>query len=89
MSVRRFRVRGRVQGVGFRAFVLRAGRSLGLAGGVRNEADGSVTAVAEGAQPALDELAARLAAGPPAARVEGVDEEALAALPAERYDVRF
>lgn len=89
MTVRRFRVRGRVQGVGYRAFALRAGRALGLAGGVRNEADGSVVAVAEGADGALDELASRLAAGPRAARVDGVEAESLAALPAERFDVRF
>ena len=89
MTVRRYRVRGRVQGVGFRAFVLRAGRSLDLAGGVRNEADGSVTAVAEGAGEALDELAVRLAAGPLASRVDGVEAETLAALPEERFDARF
>jgi acylphosphatase len=89
MTVRRYRVRGRVQGVGFRAFALRAGRALGLAGGVRNEADGSVTAVAEGADDALDALAGRLAAGPPAARVDGVEEETLAALPVERFDLRY
>jgi acylphosphatase len=89
MTVRRYRVRGRVQGVGFRFFALRAGRKLGLAGGVRNEADGSVTAVAEGADEALDELAVRLAAGPPASRVDGVEVETLAALPAERFDVRY
>jgi acylphosphatase len=89
MTVRRYRVRGRVQGVGFRFFALHAGRALGLAGGVRNEADGSVIAVAEGADEALDELARRLAAGPPASRVDGVEVETLAALPAEKFDVRY
>jgi acylphosphatase len=89
MTVRRYRVHGRVQGVGFRAFVIRAGRALGVAGGVRNEVDGSVTAVGEGAESALEAFRARLAAGPAAARVDDVEEQTLAALPAERFDVRY
>ena len=87
--VRRFRVHGRVQGVGFRAFVVRAARSFDLAGGVRNEADGDVTVIAEGEEAALERLAAQLAEGPTAARVAGVETETLPALPPERFDARF
>jgi acylphosphatase len=67
-------VRGRTQGVGFRAFVLdRAGR-LGLSGYVRNMPDGSsVEVVAEGPQERLDLLLAALREGPPLSRVEHVD----------------
>jgi acylphosphatase len=90
MSARRFRVRGRVQGVGFRYFVRRAARDLGLEGGVRNDADGAVTAVAAGSDDALERFAAALADGPPAARVSGVDAAPLDRLPDdERFDVRF
>ncbi len=66
-------VRGRVQGVGFRDFVSREARSLGLAGWVRNCPDGSVEVVAEGAEARLERLAERLRTGPPMAAVASVD----------------
>lgn len=67
-------VRGRTQGVGFRAFTKdRAGR-LGLKGYVRNMPDGtSVEVVAEGNQDRLDGLLAFLRDGPPMAQVDRVD----------------
>jgi acylphosphatase len=65
-------VRGAVQGVGFRYFVLRRAREAGLHGWVRNRADGSVECVAEGARPALEQLLAALGSGPRMARVAGV-----------------
>ena len=68
-------VRGRVQGVGFRLFVLRAARALRLEGWVRNEPGGVVRAVAEGARADLDRLLATLREGPPGARVDRVDEQ--------------
>jgi acylphosphatase len=67
-------VRGRVQGVGFRYFVLREAMDLGLRGWVANTMDGSVRCVAEGPRDRLDTLLALLHAGPPAATVEGVSE---------------
>jgi acylphosphatase len=63
---------GRVQGVGFRWFVLDAARSLGLPGWVANEADGSVRCVAEGPRPALEALLRELATGPLNSHVERV-----------------
>lgn len=66
------RVLGRVQGVGFRFFVLRLADELDLIGWVANEPDGSVRVVAEGPRAALDILRRRLEVGPPAARVERV-----------------
>ncbi len=63
---------GRVQGVGYRWFVLDAARRLDLRGWVANEADGSVRCVAEGPRPALEALLGELAAGPLGARVERV-----------------
>ena len=67
-------VHGRVQGVGFRHFVTREARALGLAGTVRNQPDGTVEVEAEGGAGALAELVATVRRGPPGARVEHVEE---------------
>lgn len=67
-------VRGRVQGVGFRYFVLREADYLGLDGFVANERDGSVHVVAEGPSTVLDALLERLHDGPPASIVDRVIE---------------
>jgi acylphosphatase len=65
-------VYGRVQGVGFRWFVLDVARGLDLHGWVANEADGSVRCVAEGPRDALEALVGELARGPAGARVDRV-----------------
>lgn len=65
-------IRGRVQGVGYRVFVVGAALELGLVGWVANLPDGAVRCVAEGDAEALDALVARLRAGPAAAWVEQV-----------------
>ena len=67
-----FRIEGRVQGVGYRWWAVTAAREIGLAGWVRNRADGTVELLAIGDPDALDELAAACAKGPPSARVSGV-----------------
>ena len=67
------RVRGRVQGVGFRAFVASQARRLGVTGYVRNCEDGSVEAVAEGPPERLRELEGALRRGPTGATVERVE----------------
>jgi acylphosphatase len=72
-------VRGRVQGVGFRYFVVRQARRLGLSGWVANEADGSVRAVIEGPTAAVDRIAEVLAVGPPGAIVDDVSSVRMAA----------
>lgn len=90
----RFLVRGRVQGVGFRFFVLRAARAAGLAGWVRNLPDGSVELLATGEDDALTRLREALQQGPPAARVETVEETveedvgSMAEPPAARFEIR-
>ena len=71
---RRFVVRGRVQGVGFRWFVEREARVLGIAGWVRNDADGSVEVLGLGTRDQHFSFRARLQAGPRAARVDNVEE---------------
>jgi acylphosphatase len=80
---RRFLVRGRVQGVGFRWFVEREAHILGVAGWVRNNPDGSVEVLAVGTREQLAGLHSRLREGPRAARVdsvEGSDTEPVAGL---------
>lgn len=76
LTRRYFRVRGLVQGVGFRWFVSENARELGLSGWVRNREDGDVEGEAEGPAASVDELLVRLASGPRSARVEGVDSRA-------------
>ncbi len=71
---RRYVVRGRVQGVGFRWFVEREAQLLGVAGWVRNNYDGSVEVLATGTREQLARLRERLYAGPRAARVDEVAE---------------
>lgn len=65
-------VRGRVQGVGFRFFVAREARRLGLDGWVRNEPDGAVHLVAQGPPHDLDALVKVLREGPMGADVRDV-----------------
>src|ERR1700752_2435822 len=73
-EARRFVVRGRVQGVGFRWFVEREAHILGIAGWVRNNSDGSVEVMAQGTRDQLSGLRSRLREGPRAARVDAVEE---------------
>ena len=72
-QARRFLVRGRVQGVGFRWFVEREALILGIAGWVRNRSDGRVEAVFEGEPDAVDRLVAWCRRGPPSALVSAVE----------------
>jgi acylphosphatase len=69
-------VRGRVQMVGFRYFVLEQAQALNLTGWVRNGDDGeSVEVAAEGPENALRELEAALRRGPGSARVDEVSSD--------------
>ncbi len=67
------RVEGRVQGVGYRAFVERNAAQLDLRGWVRNRTNGSVEAVLQGPSSAVDEMLAHCRRGPPASRVDRVE----------------
>ena len=67
-------VRGRVQGVGFRAFVVWRARELALHGFARNLSDGTtVEVIAEGPRASLDALLTSLKEGPPMSYVKSVD----------------
>jgi len=75
-AVRRVRllIRGRVQGVSYRASTVEAARRLGgVTGWVKNTADGSVVAEVQGAPDAVDAMIDWCKDGPPAARVDGVE----------------
>jgi acylphosphatase len=74
MIARRFIVKGRVQGVGFRFFAIRAARRLGLVGTVRNLSDGTVEAIAEGLPDQMADFRAELARGPSYGHVTSVEE---------------
>ncbi|AHM03928.1 Acylphosphate phosphohydrolase, putative [Roseibacterium elongatum DSM 19469] len=63
-------VTGRVQGVGFREWTRREATRRGVVGWVRNERDGSVSALIEGAPEAVDAMLAAMNSGPLRARVD-------------------
>jgi acylphosphatase len=71
--IRQVVARGRVQGVGYRAFVEETALHLGLEGWVRNRRDGTVEAVFSGDDATVEQVIAACRRGPPAARVEAVD----------------
>ena len=72
---RTYRIRGAVQGVGYRWFVARHASALDLTGFARNLPDGTVEVVAVGSPPGLDQLEEALKRGPEFARVAGVEKE--------------
>ncbi|KMQ53065.1 Acylphosphate phosphohydrolase [Chitinispirillum alkaliphilum] len=75
--MKRFRiaVKGRVQGVGYRFFVVEAAQTLGLSGWARNHHDGSVRLEVQGDEAKLDKFCEMLREGPPLARVTNLDIE--------------
>jgi len=76
LSALRAVVRGRVQGVGFREYVLNRARFLGVSGYVRNLRDGrSLEVVAEGSRSELEQLLSYLREGPRLARVDAVESD--------------
>jgi acylphosphatase len=74
-AIRQVRVTGRVQGVGYRAWVEHQARNHNLEGWVRNRRDGSVEALFAGPENLVSEMVARAQRGPPSARVDKVTEE--------------
>jgi acylphosphatase len=74
-AAKRYFVRGRVQGVGFRYFVERVAAELNLTGYTRNLDDGRVEVYAAGSPAKLAELSQRLWKGPRFADVRGVEEQ--------------
>jgi acylphosphatase len=73
MNAIRAIVTGQVQGVGYRAWTVRQARRLGVAGWVRNRADGSVELLAAGDATAVETLLDACRRGPPSAFVQGIE----------------
>lgn len=84
------RIRGRVQGVGFRAWTHREARARNLVGWVRNEPDGSVRALLAGGAGDVEKMLASLERGPDGSQVESVETEPaeIAGIPAS-FEVRY
>ncbi len=82
MAARLLRIEGRVQGVGYRDWLVKEAQRLGLHGWVRNRPDGSVQALIAGEEGAVGALLTLCRRGPLLARVDCI-EEALADDPAE------
>jgi acylphosphatase len=81
MNARHLRIEGRVQRVGYRAWMVREATRLGLSGWVRNRADGSVEAVVAGPEPAVQALLTACRRGPVLARVDRIEESFAEDLP--------
>jgi acylphosphatase len=73
MVERGFRLKGRVQGVGFRWWTRKTAQELGVVGTVRNLPDGSVEVMARAEEPVMDHFADKLRQGPSVARVTEVE----------------
>jgi acylphosphatase len=92
-AIRHVTIRGRVQGVGYRAWVDHQARNHNLEGWVRNHRDGGVEALFAGPEDIVSEMIARCRRGPSTARVEAVEEEEVSAdalnlrRPGERFSV--
>ena len=80
-------MRGRVQGVGFRYFAQRAAAEMGLAGYVRNLADGRVEVYAIGPEEKLSQFAGLVHRGPPWAEVHGVEERDAEVQPYSSFEI--
>ena len=80
-------VRGRVQGVGYRAWTADTALAFGLAGHVRNRRDGSVEALLAGPAAAVEAMLARMRNGPAPARVDDVAVTDVEGDPPERFEV--
>ncbi|KVN92522.1 acylphosphatase [Burkholderia ubonensis] len=73
LETRLVRVRGVVQGIGYREACVRHATRIGVTGWVRNRMDGSVEAMLQGSPKQLDEMCAWMSEGMPAALVDGID----------------
>jgi acylphosphatase len=75
MNAKRMVVRGLVQGVGYRAWMVHQARKLGVDGWVRNRSDGSVEALVAGETAAVEELLRMCRRGPKLAEVLSIEDE--------------
>ena len=89
MVTRQIRVSGRVQGVGYRVSLQYEARKQGVCGWVRNRSDGTVEAVLQGSQEAVDALIAWARRGPTGSQVSNVEDSPAEREPAHaRFELR-
>lgn len=88
MSARLVRVAGRVQGVGYRAWLAREAERHGISGWVRNRTDGTVEALLAGEEDALRELLMLCRRGPALALVKSIEEQFAEAPPEPGFILR-
>jgi acylphosphatase len=88
MIGRLVRIRGKVQGVWYRAWIADEAASHGLRGWVRNRRDGSVEALFAGEPKSIETMIALCRIGPPLARVDSISSEATAEEPPEGFELR-
>ena len=88
MASFRYVVRGRVQGVGYRYFVMREAAALGVSGFARNLPDGTVEVIAEAADDVMALFEDRLRQGPSFASVNDLDRSTVAARGDSGFHIR-
>lgn len=88
-EMQRLLVSGRVQQVGYRNYIVRKAKELGLTGWVRNLADGRVEILADGDAEALSRLVEQSRGGPPLARVADIDVHPATERPVKGFTKRF
>jgi acylphosphatase len=88
MTARLVRIRGKVQGVWYRAWAVEEAMRRGLRGWVRNRRDGSVEAMLAGEPSAIDEMIAACRRGPPHARVDSIASEPTVEEPPTGFEQR-
>ena len=75
MATKRLFIAGRVQGVGYRAWMIHQAERLGVSGWVRNRRDGTLEALVDGDTASVEELLRLCRRGPPLAEVTEIVEE--------------
>jgi acylphosphatase len=75
MAAKRLIIAGRVQGIGYRAWLIERAEAAGLSGWVRNRLDGTVEALIDGETAAVEDLVRQCRRGPRMAMVTSIEEE--------------
>jgi len=88
MKVRLVRIRGRVQGVWYRAWAMEEATRRSLRGWVRNRGDGSVEALLAGEDAKVEDMILACRRGPPLAKVDSISSEASTEEPPEGFEQR-